>query len=244
MRTTYSGMAWRLNDLKSFCNGHIHDILSDYSLFKSNCHDRDETDTVVRYVIDENKFGYATMGNFCFMDDCMYVISDNEIFKEIHNEELPAMLSEWFGVPYKRKERYITRVIFAGVRTPFRDKEGDWIYTGDIVKADGGLISGVCAFPPSDEYEIETPYNYGLMLDNCSQPLRFCTLIERLGTIYFRIDLQETEIPMEKIIGGRAQRLGFDSDFLLCARYTPSFKQKQWEYNGLEIIGAEYDWRK
>ena len=139
-------MAWRLNDLKSFCNGHIHDILSDYSLFKSNCHDRDETDTVVRYVIDENKFGYATMGNFCFMDDCMYVISDNEIFKEIHNEELPAMLSEWFGVPYKRKERYITRVIFAGVRTPFRDKEGDWISingsTGDVYD---GLVSTVDA---------------------------------------------------------------------------------------------------
>ena len=66
----------------------------------------------------------------------------------------------------------------------------------------------------------------------------------RLGTIYFRIDKDETEISLEKEIGGRVQRLGFDEDYLLCARYTPSYYQELWESKVLETLEIEYNWRK
>ena len=30
---------------------------------------------------------------------------------------------------------------------------------------------------------------------------------------------------------------------VLMAKFTPNYDQELWKYQGLEIIGAEYDWR-
>ena len=30
---------------------------------------------------------------------------------------------------------------------------------------------------------------------------------------------------------------------VLMSKYTPNFDQQFWRYQGLEILGAEYDWR-
>ena len=30
---------------------------------------------------------------------------------------------------------------------------------------------------------------------------------------------------------------------VLMARYTPNFDQEPWKYHGLEILGAEFNWR-
>ena len=88
MRQNYIGFPWRLQDLKDVCNALVNDIFSDFETFVAFHEDKGITDVVVRYVIDENKFGYTEMGNFFFLDDCMYVISDEEIFKDIHNEDM------------------------------------------------------------------------------------------------------------------------------------------------------------
>lgn len=30
---------------------------------------------------------------------------------------------------------------------------------------------------------------------------------------------------------------------VLMTKYTPNFEQEPWLYHGLEILGAEYDWK-
>ncbi|MCQ2194418.1 MAG: hypothetical protein MJZ28_05645 [Paludibacteraceae bacterium] len=245
MRQSYKGFAWRLDNLKEVCNTFATDILGDFETFVALHEEKGIMDVVVRYILDENTFGYAQMGDFFFLDDCMYVISDDEKFKDIHNEEIPAIAADLHNSGWYRSERYVTRVIYAGVRTPFKDDKGDWIYTGDMVCANGDIISGVCAFPPyNDSYDIDIPNNYGLMLDNCMLPLRDCRKIERLGTIFFMLDNNDTEVNIEQIISSSVQQGTFDEEFMLCAKFTPSYQKEFWKYIALKEIGAEYNWRR
>lgn len=244
----YSHYPWKLDDIKELCKQNIGEILA-FSAAYPTCHCGDGLDDIcVRYVFDENKFGYAWAGDFFFIDDCMYVISDDEMFKECNNPDMREIASEIFGKEYTREEKYVARVIFAGVRTPFKDDLGDWIYTGDVISAnDGDIISGVCAFPPfmEEDIRIDEPALYGLMLDNCMQRLIDCRNMKRLGTIFFCLDRESTtEISLEQDIGGRAQHGVFDEQYLYCCKYTPSFYQEYWKYEGLEMLGVEYNWRK
>ena len=100
-------------------------------------------------------------------------------------------------------------------------------------------------FPPFDDTaEIDIPYNYGLMLDNCMFPLRDSKKQERLGTIYFMLDASDTEINIESVIGGTVQHGVFDEEFMKYSQYTPSYQKEYWKYAALEIIGPEYNWRR
>lgn len=242
----YSNYPWRLEDLKEICRKNIVDILGDYETFIALHENEGINNVVVRYIIDKDHFGYAPMGDFFFIDDCMYVISDDEQFKEISNEEVSSIASDMFGTGWYRSEKYVARVIFAGVRTPFKDNLGDWIYTGDIVRVGGEVVSGVCAFPPYNNIDtpLPSPALYALMLDNCMLRLDEGKTLERLGTVFFGLDINETEIDIEKVIGGAAQHGGFNEEFLLCAQYTPSFEKNLWEYEGFRILGIEYNWRR
>jgi hypothetical protein len=54
-----------------------------------------------------------------------------------------------------------------------------------------------------------------------------------------------TEIDLEGFLSGHVQHSRFDDDFLLCAKYTPSFQQEMWRYSALGILGIEeYNWRR
>lgn len=101
------------------------------------------------------------MGDF-FFNDCMYVISDDDLYKDSHNEDIKELASDLFEVPYTRSEKYLSRVIFAGVRTPcIRTIWMTGFTQGDMVNANDDIISGVSAFPPyNDEDEIIMPDNY------------------------------------------------------------------------------------
>lgn len=235
---------YRLEHIKQLCSENMVEIALCPAGFISMHEGEPVSDICVRYVIDEGKFSYAYMGDFFFVDDCMYVISDDKQYEDDHNDSIPLLVKDLYGVDWGRHGEFVFRVIFAGVRTPFKDNAGDWIYTGDIVRANDYLISGICAFPPFSGEECISPANYGVMLDNHMLPLKECNSIERLGTVFFCIDKQETEISIENQIGGRAQYGGFNEDELYCAKYTPSYYQEMWKYKSLEIIGAEYNWRK
>jgi hypothetical protein len=246
MRKNYKNYAWRLEDIKDVCNSFGQEIIRyDSDTFNTLHEDMDIEDVVVRYIYDEDKFGYANLGDLFFMfDDCMYLITDDDTFKEYNNEDIPEIAQDMFHVTYMRKEKYVTRVIFAGVRTPYKDTLGDWIYTGDIVKGNYDIISGVCAFPPYNDDNIKRcPNNYGLMLDNHMLPLRECESLERLGTIYFDIAPNETEIYLEREIGGTAQHGVFDEEYLLKARHTPSYKKENSEW-AEKAQRMEYNWRR
>lgn len=241
----YTNYPFRLEKLKEVCNDCMNEIAIDYELFVKTHRDKGITDIKIRYVLEEGVFGYAYMGNFFFIEDCMYVISDDEVFADIHNDHMPMIASETFNCEWQRQEKYITRVIFAGIETPFKDNMGDHIYTGDIVLAKQHIISGVCAFPPFyDDKPLSAPAMYALMLDNCMLLLNECNNLRRFGTIFFALHKQETEIDIEGVISGRAQHGGFDRDFLTCARYTPSFEQELWKYHAMKELGVEYNWRR
>lgn len=243
----YHNYPWRLDDLKELCRQNIDEIFA-FAAGYPTIHCGDGLDDIcVRYIMEENKFGYAWAGDFFFIDDCMYVISDDESFWDTNNPDMREILRDIFGKDYTREEKYVARVIFAGVRTPFKDDQGDWIYTGDIINAnDGDIISGICAFPPfcEDDLRPGEPANYGLMLDNCMQPLVNCRTLKRLGTIFFNIEESTTEVSIEKEICGVVQHGVFDEKYLFCCQYTPSFYQEYWKYEGLEMLGVEYNWRK
>lgn len=244
IRNNYDNFPFRLEQLKELCNYYGREIIIGAGEFASLHEGESFLDLTIRFVIDNKQFGYAQIYDIFFIDDCMYYITDDDKYKDFNNPDIRNLAADLFGGDWLREERYVFRVIFAGVQTPYKDNLGDWIYTGDLVKVMDDIISGVCAFPPYNDDEPSSPALYGVMLDNCMIPLHECKFIERLGTIFFKIEKGETEIDIESEIGGRAQHGGFDEDELLCANYTPSFDQEQWKYSALEIIGVEYNWRK
>lgn len=202
----------------------------------------------------------------------MYVISDDETLSETNNPDMSVIIKELFDLEWQRKEKYVARVIFAGIRTPYIDDRGDYIYTGDVVRAiwampenlmkigqgykshaeafpeahidQEGVIAGIAAMPWLDDCRQKgEPPVYALMLDNHCIRLSWCIKIERLGTVFYQIDSAETELVPERLVGSHTM-FGFSTEELFMARYTPSFNQEIWKYSGLEALGIEYEWRK
>ena len=134
----------------------------------------------IRYVIDTDKFGYACFGDFFFYQGNLYVFESDEKYKDEHNAGVvwATFHDECEGHGYAHE------VIFAGVRTPYKDVKGDYIYTGDAVMTDRlGLdknhIYGVEALNCWDDY--------GIMLDNHCLGLSDCHKIVRVGTVLFNL---------------------------------------------------------
>ena len=96
-----------------------------------------EWDISIRYILGENSFGYKPYGQFLVGEFTpeeydFYVFDTNEMWEEDHNE---SICDDYFhGQPHHIG--YAHRVLFAGMRTAFKDDFGDDIYTGDIVWAD------------------------------------------------------------------------------------------------------------
>lgn len=132
MERDYYKPPWRLEDIQRLCLEHIDEIAEE-NLFWT-MHDGEVISKMrVRYIVDKDRLGYADMGDFFFLDDYMYVLTNDEAMKDFHNEDVCVIFDEKYGMPLNRSEKYICRVIFAGVRTPYKDELGDWVYTGDIV---------------------------------------------------------------------------------------------------------------
>lgn len=72
---------YRLEHMKQACMDNIHEIVLCPAGFFSMHEGEPISKICVRYVYDEGKFGYAYMGDFFFLDDCMYVISNDEKFR-------------------------------------------------------------------------------------------------------------------------------------------------------------------
>ena len=234
---------YRLGEIKQLCNEYILEIA--YSVFDTMYNGEPFYDIHVRYIVKEGEFGYASMGQFFFHNDCMYVLTDDEGL--VDRNELSALQAVLPNVDVANELQgvCVVKVIFAGVRTPYKDNLGDWIYTGDVVRASGHVVAGVCAFPfYCSEYENQPPARYALMLDNHVLPLEECAELERMGTVFFAIDEGVDEVDFEVMMCGLAQRAGYNEDFLFCAQYTPSFYQEMWKYKGLETLKIEYGWRR
>lgn len=204
----------------------------------------------VRYVLEEGKFGYAMFGRFFFNNDDMYVFLPDEKNDKITEEErresanvvMEVFNDECWNWGFARK------VVFAGVKTPFKDTLGDWIYTGDVVKATKNNGGGLQAFPVSVNTVCEL---YAFMLDNHYVALQECKQFERLGTVFYQLDKTEKPIKVnvrnanfrDEAYGGYRTSGNYDLA-MTKIQFTPSFNQDDWKYAVSKVLELEYNWRK
>lgn len=197
----------------------------------------------IRYVIGQNRFGYADFGDFFFFPSGdLYVWTKNKEFAEDHNQDVV----EGYFEDECRGRGYCHRAIFAGVKTPYRDSNGEDIYTGDVLDIDYGgratFALGTLGWNSKDTEAI-----YAFALDNCSIIPEICTKMTRVGTTFYQLDWNED--PMT--IADRCYRFqpwypdGLQAeDRLTMSHYTPNFDQELWKYYACEKLGVEFNWRK
>lgn len=197
----------------------------------------------VRYAIDNGKFGYKSFGDFFFYGQEMYVFDKDKKWKD---DNIRAIVLDNFNDECPG-HGYAHKVIFAGVRTPFTDKHGNYIYTGDIVKAN--FHGSPYTLPVA-----AMPGRYALMLDNHCIPLSECEDIIRLGTVFYKLQHEDTW--QQPRVNGRCMNF-FQSVYgtfgcppnstlgkeLTKAQLTPCFYTEDWEYLALKEAGIEFDWK-
>lgn len=196
----------------------------------------------IRYVIDEDKFGYAFFGDFFFYQGALYVFESDEKYKAEHNAGVvwAVFRDECEGHGYAHE------VIFAGVRTPYKDVKGDFVYTGDAVMTDklGLEKEHIYGVQPMDS-------DYGIMLDNHCVLLGDCKKIVRVGTVFFNLP-KEPEMDMLHFVEQRSSLLHSfygdgptGDDVLRHVRFTPNFFENDMVYIILENSrDDDFDWRK
>ena len=115
-----------LESIKDYRNSHLFEIATGGLRTKKHS-------IKVRYIDFNGKFGYTGLGRFFFVDDSMYIITNDKQYESEHN---PAILDfdEDLSILNYTGE-YFVRVLFAGLFTGFYDDNGDRIFTGDVVKA-------------------------------------------------------------------------------------------------------------
>ena len=200
----------------------------------------------IRYVIDRDRFGYADFGDFFFWrTGDLYVWTRNKEFAEDHNQDI---VEDYFEDECSGRG-YCCPAIFAGVRTPYRDANGDYIYTGDVIEMelkDGGSEYTFALGTLGKNEEGREAY-YAFALDNhCILP-EMCQKMTRVGTVFYQLDWCEYAVSVPERCRG-FQPCYPDAltkeDRLVMARYTPNFDQEVWKYYANEVLGIEFNWRK
>lgn len=201
----------------------------------------------IRYVEDRNKFGYAWFGTFFFFTDDLYVWKEGEEYADEHCQDV---VDGVFGDGFKGKG-YARRVLFAGVDTNRVDRNGENIFTGDILEITEttGLPMQLALSVFPDIPGVESRYCF--VLDNQSMNLDDCLQdetkrVSRIGTAFFQLDWCYESLDMNERIrtfSGSRDTNEEHANKVQMAKYTPNFDKEEWKYYALEIIGAEFDWR-
>jgi hypothetical protein len=224
------------NVLKRLCDQHLYEIGTGIKTFLPSIK--------VRYVAENKKFGYAHFGDFFFYGDDFYVWDLDDKYLEDHNQ---YVVEEVFNDECEGRG-YARRVIFAGVQTEFKDSNGDRIYTGDVIQVEESQhrTEYMAVGALSSEDGIGT---YCFILDNHSWSLADCNRqqykMTRVGTVFYQLNHGD-------FIGINQRTMHFNGwrdteedrlQKVLMAKFTPNYEQEPWKYQGLEILGVEYDWR-
>ena len=222
--------------LKRLCEQHLYEIGAGINSYLPNIK--------VRYVAENKKFAYAYFGDFFFFGDDFYVWEQDNRYLDDHNQDV---VEEVFNDECEGRG-YARRVIFAGVQTEFKDSNGETIYTGDVIKVeqDQCRIEYLAVGALSNDDGIGT---YCFILDNHSWSLSDCNSqhyrMTRIGTVFYQLCAGD-------FIGVNQRTMNFNGwrdteedrkQKVLMAKFTPNYDQELWKYQGLEILGVEYDWR-
>lgn len=200
-------------------------------------------DIRIRYVIDRDRFGYAKFGDFFFFGDDLYVWTRNKEFAEDHNQDV---VEGFFGDECKGRG-YCHHAIFAGVETPYRDSDGDRIYTGDVIDLHGEYGDSPLALGTLGENEEDRKAKYAFVLDNHCVTPEMCKRMTRVGTVFYQLDWNDWPMKVaercrnfQPVYSDRSE----EEDRLAMMKYTPNFDQEIWKYHANEILGIEFNWRK
>lgn len=138
----------------------------------------------IRYVIDRDRFGYARFGDFFFFSDYLYIWTRNKEFADDHNQDV---VEGYFNDECNGRG-YCHRAILTGVKTPYRDSNGDNIYTGDVLSLHGEYDYGTFALGTLGENTAHCEAQYAFVLDNhCITP-EMCKSMTRMGTVFYQLD--------------------------------------------------------
>jgi hypothetical protein len=193
----------------------------------------------IRYVCDNNQFGYTTLDNCFFFDDGgMYIWEEDEKWEEDHNQDVVECV---FHDECKGRG-YAHRVISAGVSTNIRDSNGEYMYTGDVIEIAGdGRKTSLALGALNAGYGFRLS-NQELLLSNCLDKQ-----LTRVGTVFYQLDRNEEPVPViERVMGFNNMDDSNEKHLakVLMSKFTPNFEQNLWEYQSLEILGADYHWNK
>jgi len=201
----------------------------------------------VRYIIDNDQFGYACFGNYFFYGNDFYVWDLDDKWADEHNEAvvMDFFHDECFGRGYAHK------MIFAGVRTNFVDAYRKHIYSGDVVKVDDREGKNLYHLALGAFANEEGKGDYRFILDNHSLLISDCIdkkyKLTRIGTIFYQlekdqspgtINSQSSAFNLNLMTGNHKQIE------LLKAQYTPNFNKEEWKYIALKNLDIEYNWNR
>lgn len=222
--------------LKRLCEQHLYEIGAGINSYLPNIK--------LRYVAENKKFAYAYFGDFFFFGDDFYVWEQDDKYLDDHNQDV---VEEVFNDECEGRG-YARRVIFAGVQTEFKDSNGERIYTGDVIQV--------------EEYQHRTEYmavgalnsedgigTYCFILDNHTWSLADCNTqhyrMTRIGTVFYQLDVADFIGVNQRVMNFNGWRDTEEDRRMkaLMSKFTPNYDQEPWKYQGLEILGVEYDWR-
>ena len=222
--------------LKRLCEQHLYEIGAGINSYLPNIK--------VRYVAENKKFAYAYFGDFFFFGDDFYVWEQDDKYLDDHNQDV---VEEVFNDECEGRG-YARRVIFAGVQTEFKDSNGERIYTGDVMQVEESQYRTeyMAVGALSSEDGIGT---YCFILDNHSWSLADCNRqqykMTRVGTVFYQLNHGDFIGVNQRVMNFNGWRDTEEDRHqkVLMAKFTPNYNQELWKYQGLEILGVEYDWR-
>lgn len=222
--------------LKRLCKQHLYEIGAGVNSYLPNIK--------VRYVAENKKFAYAYFGDFFFFGDDFYVWEQDDKYLDDHNQDV---VEEVFNDECEGRG-YARRVIFAGVQTEFKDSNGERIYTGDVIQVEESqnITKDLAVGALSSEEGLGT---YCFILDNHSWSLADCNSqhyrMTRIGTVFYQLDVADFIGVNQRVMNFNGWRDTEEDRRMkvLMSKFTPNYDQEPWKYQGLEILGVEYDWR-
>ena len=222
--------------LKRLCEQYLYEIGAGINSYLPNIK--------VRYVAENKKFAYAYFGDFFFFGDDFYVWEHDDKYLDDHNQDV---VEEVFNDECEGRG-YARRVVFAGVLTEFKDCNGENIYTGDVIKIekDQFRTEHLAVGALSSEEGIGI---YCFILDNHSWSLADCNSqhyrMIRIGTVFYQLDVADFIGVNQRVMNFNGWRDTEEDRRMkaLMSKFTPNYDQGPWKYQGLEILGVEYDWR-